>query len=157
MPALPRGDLCRSASNRCVISPCICREPCTRYGELSAAQPIHYVYARKTQSHESVVRLEGNNRGVCCLLLALFALGPRFALALEWIFGHRIQHAFAHWWLPLLGLIFFPWTTLMYTIVWSAGGVHGANWIAVALGVVLDLFSYSSRRAQMMYRQRTAY
>jgi hypothetical protein len=44
----------------------------------------------------------------------------------------------------------------MYTIVWSAGGVHGANWIAVALGVVLDLFSYSGRRAQKMYRQRSA-
>lgn len=93
---------------------------------------------------------------MCCLLLALFALGPRFALALEWIFGHRVQHAFAHWWWPLLGLIFAPWTTLMYTIVWSVGGVHGAAWIAVGLGVVLDLFSYSSRQAQKMYRQRSA-
>jgi hypothetical protein len=44
----------------------------------------------------------------------------------------------------------------MYTIVWSAGGVHGANWIAVGLGVVLDLFSYSSRAAQKMYRARSA-
>ena len=93
---------------------------------------------------------------MCCLLLALFAFGPRFALFLEWIFGHRIQAAFAHWWWPLLGLIFFPWTTLMYTIVWSAGGVHGANWIAVALGVFLDLFSYSSRQAQKMYGRRNA-
>ena len=93
---------------------------------------------------------------MCCLLLALFAFGPRFALALEWIFGHRVQHAFAHWWWPLLGLIFAPWTTLMYTIVWSVGGVHGANWIAVGLGVVLDLFSYSSRAAQKAYRQRNA-
>ena len=30
------------------------------------------------------------------------------------------------------------------------------HWIAVALGVVLDLFSYSSRQAQKMYRQRSA-
>jgi len=94
---------------------------------------------------------------VCCLLLALLALGPRFALVFEWIFGHRVQAAFAHWWWPLLGLIFAPWTTLMYTIVWTVGGVHGANWIAVALGVVLDLFTYSSRRAQKMYRARSAY
>ena len=34
----------------------------------------------------------------------------------------------------------------MYTIVWSAGGVHGANWIAVAAGVFLDFLSYSGRR-----------
>ena len=93
---------------------------------------------------------------MCCLLLALFAFGPRFALALEWIFGHRVQHAFADWWWPLLGLIFAPWTTLMYTIVWSVGGVHGAAWIAVGIGVVLDVISYSSRQAQKMYRQRSA-
>ena len=93
---------------------------------------------------------------MCCFLLALFAFGPRFVLVIEWIFGQRIQHAFAHWWVPLLGLIFLPWTTLMYTIVWSAGGVHGANWIAVALGVFLDLLSYSGRAAQKAYRQRTA-
>jgi hypothetical protein len=43
----------------------------------------------------------------------------------------------------------------MYTIVWSAaGGVHGANWIAVALGVFLDLLSYSSKQAQKMWGQR---
>jgi hypothetical protein len=93
---------------------------------------------------------------VCCFLLALFALGPRFVLALEWIFGHRIQAAFAHWWWPLLGLIFLPWTTLMYVIVWGPGGVHGANWIAVGIGFLLDLFSYGSRASQRWYEGRSA-
>lgn len=93
---------------------------------------------------------------MCCILLALFAIGPRFVLAVEWIFGHRIQAAFAHWWWPLLGLIFLPWTTLVYTIVWTTGGVHGANWIAVAFGALIDLISYSSRQAQKMYRTRGA-
>jgi hypothetical protein len=93
---------------------------------------------------------------VCCLLLALFAFGPRLVLVFEWIFGHRIQVVFTHWWWPLLGLIFLPWTTLMYTIVWSTGGVHGANWIAVALGAFLDLVSYSGRQAQKMYGRRSA-
>jgi hypothetical protein len=93
---------------------------------------------------------------MCCLLLALFAFGPRLVLVFEWIFGHRIQVVFAHWWWPLLGIIFFPWTTLMYTIVWSAGGVHGANWIAVALGIFLDLISYSGRQAQKMRARRSA-
>ena len=91
---------------------------------------------------------------VCCLLLVLFFFGPRAVLVIEWIFGQRIQHAFAHWYWPLLGLIFLPWTTLMYTIVWSAGGVHGANWIAVAIGVCLDVFTYASRAAQKQYMQR---
>jgi hypothetical protein len=93
---------------------------------------------------------------VCCLLLALFAFGPRLVLVLEWIFGHRIQLVFAHWWWSLLGIIFLPWTTLMYTIVWSAGGVHGANWLAVALGALLDLVSHTGRQAQKMYGRRSA-
>ncbi len=46
----------------------------------------------------------------------------------------------------------------MYTIVWTTGGVHGANWIAVALGVLLDLISYSGRLAQKSYEgRRSAY
>jgi len=93
---------------------------------------------------------------VCCFLLVLFAFGPRIALVLEWIFGHRIQAAFAHWWWPLLGLIFLPWTTLMYVIVWGVGGVHGASWIAVAFGFLLDVISYSGRASQKWYRQRGA-
>jgi hypothetical protein len=44
----------------------------------------------------------------------------------------------------------------MYTIVWTTGGVHGANWIAVAFGAFLDLLSYSSRQAQKMYGRRSA-
>jgi hypothetical protein len=93
---------------------------------------------------------------MCCLLLVLFAFGPRLALALEWIFGNRIQLAFDGWWWPLLGLIFLPWTTLMYVIVWGVGGVHGAAWIAVAIGVLLDVASYTGRFSQRMYKQRTA-
>jgi hypothetical protein len=44
----------------------------------------------------------------------------------------------------------------MYVIVWSPGGVHGANWIAVAIGFLLDVLSYTGRFSQRMYRQRTA-
>jgi hypothetical protein len=91
---------------------------------------------------------------MCCFLLILFALGPRFALVVEWIFGNRIQAAWNGWWWPLLGLIFLPWTTLMYTIVWGVGGVHGADWVVVGLGVLLDLLSYSGRFSQRAYQRR---
>lgn len=92
---------------------------------------------------------------MCCLALTAGFLGPRLALFLWWVFGNKVDIAFDTWIWPLLGLIFLPWTTLMYTIVWSAGGVHGANWIAVALGAFLDLLSYSGRKAQQMYRGRS--
>ena len=40
----------------------------------------------------------------------------------------------------------------MYVIAWSAiGGVSGAEWLLVGLGVVLDIASYSSRAAQGRY------
>ena len=60
--------------------------------------------------------------------LALFAIGPRLALALEWTVGTPYPaRRLPHWWLPLLGLIFLPWTALMCTIVRSAGGVQRAR------------------------------
>ena len=54
-----------------------------------------------------------------------------------------------------LGLLLLPWTTLMYLLMWSVvGGVSGAEWLVVALGVVLDLASYSSRYAKSRYDGR---
>jgi hypothetical protein len=90
---------------------------------------------------------------VCCAVLLAFGLGPRIALVLVWIFGNRIDHAFDSWFVPLLGLLLLPWTTLMYVIVWSPGGVDGGEWILVALGVMLDIASYSARAA----KGRTSY
>jgi len=79
-------------------------------------------------------------------------LGPRFALAFSWIFGNKVDAVFNSWIWPLLGLIFIPWTTLFYVIAWSAiGGVNGAWWIFVALGVALDIGTYSARTAKARY------
>jgi hypothetical protein len=76
-------------------------------------------------------------------------------LLLWWLFGDRVGAAFDSWILPLLGLLFFPWTTLAYVLMWSAvGGVSGAEWLVVALGVLLDIASYSSRYAKSKYDSR---
>jgi len=92
---------------------------------------------------------------VCCFFLLFAALGPRFAVLAIWIFGDRVDLAFDSWLLPLLGLIFLPWTTLMYLLVWSfPGGVSGAEWIIVGLGVVFDVLTYSARSAQSRYATR---
>jgi hypothetical protein len=93
---------------------------------------------------------------VCCLALIAGFLGPRIAFALLWIFDtNRIDAAFSSWVWPLLGLLFLPWTILLYTLAWGAvNGVHGAGWIAVAIGVVLDLATYSARTAQSRYQAR---
>ena len=89
---------------------------------------------------------------MCCLVGVMALLGPRIALAFWWIFGNKVDVAFSSWVWPLLGLIFLPWTTLFYVIAWSAiGGVNGAWWIFVALGLVLDLGTYSARSAKARY------
>ena len=54
-------------------------------------------------------------------------------------------------------LIFLPWTTLAYVLVWSpVVGVDGGEWIVVALGFVADVATYSSRAAQARYRASRA-
>jgi hypothetical protein len=89
---------------------------------------------------------------MCCLLLLFAALGPRFAIIAMWLFGNRVDLAFDSWLWPLAGLLVAPWTTLMYLLMWSAvGGVSGAEWIVVGLGVVLDLATYAGRPAQQRY------
>ena len=87
-----------------------------------------------------------------CFASGAAAFIPRFVLAVWWIFGSKVDVVFSSWVGPLLGLIFLPWTTLFYVIAWSAiGGVNGAWWIFVALGVVLDLGTYSARSAKARY------
>jgi hypothetical protein len=41
----------------------------------------------------------------------------------------------------------------MYIIVWGPGGVDGAEWLVVVLGVALDFAAYGARAA----RGRTSY
>ena len=92
---------------------------------------------------------------MCCFVLLLVALGPRFGIIAMWLFGDRVDAAFDSWLWPLLGLLVAPWTTLMYLLTWSAvGGVSGGDWIFVGLGVVLDVATYSAKPAQARYATR---
>jgi hypothetical protein len=80
---------------------------------------------------------------VPCLFALIAIFSPRFALLLLWLFTNYVDRAFAGWILPLLGLLFAPWTTLFYVLVDVAPGpIHVAGWILVGLGVVMDLSSY---------------
>ena len=91
---------------------------------------------------------------MCCLFLSAAFIGPRFVLVLVWIFGDRVELAFDSWIWPLLGLLFLPWTTLFYVLAWGAvGGVSGGDWLFVALGLVLDVFTYASRSVGNRYQR----
>ncbi len=90
---------------------------------------------------------------MCCLALTAGVLGPRIALLAWWIFGDKVDAAFDTWAWPLLGLIFLPWTTLAYVLMWSPiTGVEGWEWLIVALGFAGDIATYSARAAKSRYR-----
>ncbi len=90
---------------------------------------------------------------MCCLALSMAFIGPRFAFVLVWIFGNRVEAAFSTWVWPLLGVLFVPWTTLAYVLVWGPiHGVSGAGWVLVGFGVLLDVMTYSGRFARDRYQ-----
>jgi hypothetical protein len=81
---------------------------------------------------------------MCCLLASLLLIGPRFVGAIWWLVQPaRWSVAFSGSWLwPLLGLIFLPWTTIMYVLV-APGGIVGFEWVWIGLAVLADVASYS--------------
>jgi hypothetical protein len=56
------------------------------------------------------------------------------------------SRAFDDFWLwPLLGIIFLPFTTLMYDLLWSSGvGVSGFDWFWLTLAVLIDISHWAS-------------
>jgi len=92
---------------------------------------------------------------MCCAFLTLAVLGPRIFGGFWWIFSPvRWEKAFTDfaggnlWWIwPVLGIIFLPWTTIMYVIV-SPGGVLGWDWVWLGLMLVADILSYTGGAAR---------
>jgi hypothetical protein len=81
---------------------------------------------------------------MCCAIAVLGILGPR-ALILFWWLADPVRWAVTFnndVLLPALGFVFLPWTTLMYVLLWSAGGLTGLSWILVGLGFLADLGTY---------------
>jgi hypothetical protein len=79
-----------------------------------------------------------------CLLAIAAGLMPRLVLIIMWIVGPRITAAFDNFLWPLLGIIFVPYTTIMYVLVWSpVTGVVGWDWLWIALGVWADFMKWS--------------
>ena|SRR6187549_2322136 len=79
---------------------------------------------------------------MCCMVAALFMLGPRAGIFVWWLIQPaRFAATFDTLLWPFLGFLFAPWTTLMYVAV-SPGGIDGFDpiWLAIAVG--LDFFTW---------------
>lgn len=83
-----------------------------------------------------------------CLFVLLSAFAPRIALIVLWLFTPYVNAVFDTWpvpWLwPILGIIFLPFTTLMYVLVAAPlGQTNIWGWLCVVMGVLIDLRSYN--------------
>jgi hypothetical protein len=79
-----------------------------------------------------------------CFLAFVVAFAPRVVLILAWIFSARWDVVWGGNWLwPLLGVIFAPYTTVMFLLSWSPGiGIYGWDWMWIGLGVMLDIMKW---------------
>ena len=77
---------------------------------------------------------------MCCFFTILVFLGPRIAAPIWWLVQPvRWSAAFNNnilW--PILGIIFVPWTTIMYVLV-APAGVTGLDWLWLGLGLLADV------------------
>jgi hypothetical protein len=76
-----------------------------------------------------------------CLFAAFAAAFPRIGFLTIWAFTNWVQMAFnGNWFWPLLGVIFAPFTALMFVLVsLPAGGISLGGWLLVGLAVLADL------------------
>jgi hypothetical protein len=84
-------------------------------------------------------------------LLALFAgLFPRLALLIIWIARPAlVAAAFNTFIFPLLGIIFLPFATLIYVILYTPGiGLTGWDWFWVILAALLDISHWGASYTQ---------
>jgi len=84
-------------------------------------------------------------------LLALFAgMFPRFALVIFWIARpERMDATFTSVLWPVLGIVFLPFTTLIYVLLWEPRvGVTGSDWWWVGLAALLDLSHWAATASQ---------
>jgi hypothetical protein len=81
-----------------------------------------------------------------CFFGCLGMFAPRLVLLFLWIFTGRVDRAFNGFVWALLGIVFLPFATLFYVLVYSVSS-HGpstSGWVLVLIGFLLDLGSYSS-------------
>jgi len=81
---------------------------------------------------------------MCCGIALLGILGPRALIAFWYIVDSaRWSLVFEHQiFLPALGFILLPWTTLAYVLFWTAGGIAPLGWVLIVVALIADLATY---------------
>src|SRR3954452_1882497 len=117
-------------------------------GEVAAA--MHGEHGRTRRFRP---RRHGDRRPeMGCLLVMMGAFFPRLAVLFIWLARPAYFNAALNSTLiALAGIIFVPFTTLTYVLLWKPTGLDGLDFLWLGLALVIDLFgaassAYSSRR-----------
>jgi hypothetical protein len=92
-----------------------------------------------------------------CLFALLAGIFPRLALFIVWVARPAlVSAAFSTWLLPLFGIIFLPFATLIYVILYTPGfGLTVWGWFWVILAGLFDIAHLAAgvaRRRELMAR-----
>ena len=76
-----------------------------------------------------------------CLFLILIGVSPRLGVVALWLFTDWIDRAFNDGFiLPLLGIIFLPWTTALFTVGYIIGDAASPwGWLGLIIGLFMDI------------------
>ena len=85
-----------------------------------------------------------------CLFALMAGFFPRIALFIVWVARPaRVDAAFDGWIFPLLGLIFLPFTTLIYVLLYTPGvGIVGWDWFWIGLAFLFDVGHWAASATQ---------
>jgi hypothetical protein len=92
-------------------------------------------------------RLEGE---MGCLFALFAGVFPRLAVFIVWVARpERVDAAFSTFLWPLLGIIFLPFATLIYLLLYTPGrGLSGWDWFWVVLAALLDIGHWGASATQ---------
>ena len=77
-----------------------------------------------------------------CLFAIFAGMFPRLGVLFLWLARPSMFSAAfdGSWLLPILGVVFLPFTTLMYVLLWNPGtGLVGFDWFWLIIAVFLDI------------------
>ena len=83
---------------------------------------------------------------MCCFASVIFFFGLCLGFLVYWLIAPlRVTTVFNTFIWPLLGLIFLPWTTLMYVLIFP---IVSFDWVWLGLALFADIAGYAASAAR---------
>jgi hypothetical protein len=79
---------------------------------------------------------------MCCVVTCLVLIGPRAAALLWSLVEPQRWLVFDNLVVPILGVLFLPWTLLAYVLL-APDGVGGIEWVVLIIAFLIDIGSLS--------------